>query len=112
MNQLPGGPCALDPTLLGGLLNSYIPNIMCISSILTLLSGLVGMIGIATISLDHQLRLIACPWLQNIFVLAIILNWSTVATSFAGMTKRSTLMVFSLLLRHGQHHWAVYFPPA
>ncbi len=56
------------------------------------------MIGIATISLDHQLALTACAWLQNIFVLAIILNWSLVASNFAGNTKRAaangTLFVF------------------
>lgn len=88
--QLPGGAFALIPTLFGGLLNSYVPNILCLTSILALLPGLAGMIGIATISLDHQLALTACTWLQNIFVLALILNWTMVATNFAGNTKRST----------------------
>ena len=89
MYQLPGGSFALICTIFGGLLNSYIPGILCLTSILALLPGLAGMIGIATISLDHQLALTACAWLQNIFVLAIILHWSIVASNFAGNTKRA-----------------------
>lgn len=74
MYKLPGGAFALICTTFGGLLGSYIPGILCLPSILALLPGLAGMIGIATISLDHQLALTACAWLQSILVLAIILN--------------------------------------
>lgn len=89
--QLPGGAFALICTLFGGLLNSYVPGILCLTSILALLPGLAGMIGIATISLDHRLALTACAWLQNVFVLAIILNWTLVTTNIAGNTKRATV---------------------
>lgn len=88
--QLPGGAMQFVVTITVGLFNSMVPGFLCVSIIAGCIPGLAGMIGIATISLDHQLSLTACAWLQSIFGLAIILTWNLVATNFAGHTKRTT----------------------
>lgn len=88
--QLPSGAFQFVATVTGGLANTYFSGLLCFTMALACLPGLAGMIGIATISIQHQLALTACAWLPSIGGLAIILSWTLVATNFAGHTKRTT----------------------
>jgi hypothetical protein len=52
--------------------------------------GVAGMIGIATISTEHPLALLACTWLQGVWGVSNILSWTLVAVNVAGHTKPTT----------------------
>lgn len=64
-----------------GYVNAIVPNILCLSIILGLVPGIAGMVGIATISINHELALAACCWLQAVFGVSIILSWSLVGSN-------------------------------
>jgi hypothetical protein len=88
--QLPIGAFQFTATILGGFLTSKVRNILCIVIILGLIPSLAGMIGIATISLEHKWGLLVCTWLQGVWGVSNILSWSLVASNVAGHTKRTT----------------------
>lgn len=89
--QLPNGAFQLFSTVLAGYIVSRVPNSTIITTLVVYLPALVGVIGIATISLEHRLTLTACCWIMNVSGAAIILNWSGVAANFSGNTKRMTV---------------------
>jgi len=88
--QLPIGAFQFAFTIAGGMLTAFVPNLLCITIIVAFLPGLAGMIGIATISLEHGLSLLACVWIQGIWGISNILSWTLVAVNVAGHTKRTT----------------------
>lgn len=71
---MPAGAIELVATVAIGYLTSKVPNLLCASVIGSLIPPIIGMIGIATISLKHQLALTACCWIQSFLGPAIILS--------------------------------------
>ncbi|KAF9880446.1 hypothetical protein CkaCkLH20_02400 [Colletotrichum karsti] len=89
--QLPNGAFQLVCTVIAGFIASRFRNMTVLMSVLVQVPSLAGIIGIALIPLDHRLALTACCWLLGIIGAAIILNWSIVASNFAGHSKRMTV---------------------
>lgn len=87
--QMPGGALELVAVPLAGYITSCIPNSLVITFIFGLIPGIAGMIGIATIPINHHLALAACTWLQPIFGVALFLTWTLIGSNVAGHTKRS-----------------------
>ncbi|KAF7544106.1 hypothetical protein G7Z17_g10213 [Cylindrodendrum hubeiense] len=89
--QLPNGAFQLVMTVAAGVHASKIRNTTIICAIAVQVPSLAGIIGIALIPIEHRLALTACCWLLGIIGAAIILNWSVIASNFAGHTKRMTV---------------------
>ena len=87
--QIPGGAFELVAVPLAGLITSCIPNSLVITFVFSLIPGIAGMIGIATISINHQLALAACTWLQPILGVSLFLTWALIGCNVAGHTKRT-----------------------
>ncbi|EXJ89579.1 hypothetical protein A1O3_02646 [Capronia epimyces CBS 606.96] len=86
--QLPGGALECIACLVGGFFTAHTHNTMVLTIMVGFVPGLAGMIGIATISLEHQTSLAACLWLQAIFGVSIVLTWALISANVAGHTKR------------------------
>ena len=89
--QIPNGAFQLVSTVAAGIFVSRVPNTKIITSLVVYIPPVAGVIGIATISLQHRMALTACCWLLDVGGAALILNWSIVAANFAGHTKRTTV---------------------
>ncbi|KAK2013504.1 MFS general substrate transporter [Colletotrichum eremochloae] len=89
--QLPNGAFQLICTVAAGFVASKFNNMSIIMILVVHVPSLAGIIGIATIDLDHRLALTACCWLLNVTGAAIILNWTVIASNVAGHTKRMTV---------------------
>ena len=88
--QLPNGASQLVCNVVAGLFVAKTDNTSVITVLIVHTPSPAGIIGIATIHIEHQLALTACCWLLGIIGAAIILNWSVVA-NVAGHTKRMTV---------------------
>lgn len=89
--QLPNGAVQVFCTIVAGIITSTVPKSLVITIALVQLPALAGVIGIRLIPLDNQLSLAACCWLFGAYGAAVILNWSVVASNFAGHSKRMTV---------------------
>ncbi|KAI1455017.1 MFS general substrate transporter [Annulohypoxylon moriforme] len=89
--QAPGGAFEIVFCLLIGRL-SQLPNMVGISTMIGCLPGMVGLIGILTINIEHRYALVAMCWLENVIGSPIILNWTIPGLNIAGHTKRSTVI--------------------
>lgn len=65
--QMPSGAIQFVCNIAAGVFVSMTRNTLVLTIILGFVPGICGMIGMATISLKHQLSLTACSWLQGIF---------------------------------------------
>lgn len=99
--QLPNGAFQIICTVACGAIATYVPNSLILTTAASLLPPFAGMIGVHLISLDHQLALAACCWLFAVVGAAIILNWSVVASNFAGHTKRMTVNGLNFVFYYG-----------
>ena len=95
--QLPNGAFQLVSTIAAGVFVSKVPNTRVLVSLVVYIPPLVGVIGIATISLEHRMALTACCWLLDVGGAALILNWSVVAANFAGHSKRTTVNALNFI---------------
>lgn len=89
--QLPNGAFQLVCTVAAGYTVSKVKNASILTILVVHIPSLAGIIGVATIHLEHRLALTACCWLLNVVGAAIILNWSIIASNVAGHTKRMTV---------------------
>lgn len=91
--QLPNGAFQLMATVSAGLFASRFRNTTVLTSVMVHIPSLAGILGVALIPLQdkNRLALTACCWLLGVIGAAIILNWSIVASNFAGHSKRMTV---------------------
>lgn len=86
---MPCGAFQSTGTIVGGTIASKIPNSLVAVVLFGYVPGMAGLIGILTISLEHQMKLAAYAWIMPITGLCIILTWFIVAANIAGHTKRT-----------------------
>ncbi|KAL1896138.1 hypothetical protein Sste5346_004880 [Sporothrix stenoceras] len=87
---MPSGAIQIAGCVLFGML-AGLKNMKGVAIILSCIPGMVGLIGILTISHDpkYKYSLVACTWLQSCIASPIALSWSLPVVNVAGHTKRS-----------------------
>ena len=83
------GAFTIIAVIVAGLVTTIFRNTRSVMIVMGLVPAIAGMIGIATISIDHQTALAACAWLQYTVTASIIVTWSLITANVAGHTKRT-----------------------
>ncbi|KAI2784288.1 MFS general substrate transporter [Daldinia loculata] len=89
--QTPGGAVQVVACISLGLF-SQLPNMVGVAIILGCLPGIIGLVGILTIDIEHRYALVAMCWLEFVVGSPIVLNWTIPGLNVAGHTKRSTVI--------------------
>ncbi|KAK4946608.1 hypothetical protein LTR10_014460 [Elasticomyces elasticus] len=89
--QTPGGAFELIGCMAFGWVATK-KNMLGATVIISSLPGIIGLIGLLTISIKHRYALVAMCWLQNVLGAPIILGWTLPGVNTAGHTKRTTVI--------------------
>ncbi len=87
--QMPTGAIEFVVIFSAGIVAVLVKNTRCIIFCLLCIPSLAGLIGIATISLDHKWALVGCAWLQYLIGGPVILCWIFLTANVAGSTKKT-----------------------
>lgn len=92
--QMPAGGFEFVVCLLAGYFVSKVRGTLVLTIVATLVPGMSGMIGLATIPLrkGNMMRLIGCAWLQGVFGASYILTWALVSSNVAGHSKKTVVL--------------------
>ncbi|KAG0683836.1 hypothetical protein C6P40_005289 [Pichia californica] len=87
--QMPTGAIEFGVIFTAGIIAVLVKNTRCIIFCLLCIPSLCGLIGIATIPLEHKWALVGCAWLQYLIGGPVILSWIFLNANVAGSTKRT-----------------------
>jgi MFS family permease len=87
--QMPTGAIEFSVIFTAGIIAVLVKNTRCIIFCLLCIPSLAGLIGIATIPLEHKWALVGCAWLQYLIGGPVILSWIFLTANVAGSTKKT-----------------------
>lgn len=87
--QMPTGAIEFSVIFTAGIIAVLVKNTRCIIFVLLCIPSLAGLIGIATIPLEHKWALVGCAWLQYLIGGPVILCWIFLTANVAGATKKT-----------------------